>query len=291
MSGVADRVVVVTGAGRGLGRSYALYLAAEGARVVVNDIGAGLHGEDEASSVADDVVAEIRAAGGQAVASTGSVADSDGARSIIDTALREFGRIDGVVNNAGILRDSSFAKMEQSQWDGVLGTHLFGTYNVIKAAWPHFREQKHGRIVAVTSSTGLFGNFGQANYGAAKQGVVGLIYTLAIEGAKYGIKANALSPMGATRMTAAAVAKADPKIAERLDPIRVAPAIAYLCSDECQESGIIVRAGGGHYSRVAYLQSTGVDFDEVPRLADFGKRWDELIDMTDAKLGGGVGQF
>jgi NAD(P)-dependent dehydrogenase (short-subunit alcohol dehydrogenase family) len=291
MTGVRDRVVVVTGAGRGLGRAYALYLAGEGARVVVNDLGAGLHGEQEGGSVADEVVAEIVGAGGQAVASTASVVDPTGARAIVETALDSFGRVDAVVNNAGILRDVSFAKMEQAQWEGVLQTHLFGTYNVTRAAWRHFRDQEYGRIIGITSSTGLFGNFGQANYGAAKQGIVGLVYTLALEGAKYGIKANALSPMGATRMTATAVAKADPKIAERLDPIRVAPAVAYLCSDECEESGVVIRAGGGHYSRVAYMQSPGVDFDEVPALAEFAKSWSQILDMTDAKLGGAVGQF
>jgi NAD(P)-dependent dehydrogenase (short-subunit alcohol dehydrogenase family) len=288
VSGVNNRVIVVTGAGGGLGRAYAQYLADEGARVVVNDIGTSLDGEGRDESVAEAAVEEIRRAGGEAVASTDSVADADGAAAIVATAISAFGRIDGIVSNAGILRDSSFLKMTQDQWDSVLRTHLFGAYHLAKSAWPHWREQRHGRFVVVTSSTGLFGNFGQANYGAAKSGLVGLIYTLAIEGAKYDIRANALSPMGATRMTAAVT---DAGRAVRLDPLKVAPAVAYLCSDECDERGIIIRSGGGHHSRVAYMQSPGVDFETVPTLAEFAAKWTQLLDMTGAKLGGAVGQF
>jgi NAD(P)-dependent dehydrogenase (short-subunit alcohol dehydrogenase family) len=288
VSGVENRVIVVTGAGRGLGRAYAQYLAGEGARVVVNDIGAALDGEGRDGTVAATVVDDIRRAGGDAVASTDSVAEPDGAAGIVATAIAAFGRIDGIVSNAGILRDSSFLKMTDEKWDAVLQTHLFAAYHLAKSAWPHWREQRHGRFVVLTSSTGLFGNFGQANYGAAKSGLVGLIYTLAIEGAKYEIRANALSPMGATRMTAAVT---DAERAVRLDPLKVAPAVGYLCSDECEESGIIIRSGGGHHSRVAYMQSVGVDFETVPTLAEFADKWTRLIDMTGAKLGGAVGQF
>jgi len=289
MSGVRDRVVVVTGAGRGLGRAYAHYLAAEGAKVVVNDIGVGLDGAAADRAVAETVVGEICERGGTAVASTSSVAESGTAQEIVSTALNAFGRIDGVVNNAGILRDSSFAKMTDEQWEAVMRTHLFGSYHLTRAAWPHFREQRHGRVVVATSSTGLFGNFGQANYGAAKLGVVGLIHTLAIEGAKYGIRANAISPMGLTRMTARP--GLDEAEMERLSPQRVAPAVAYLCSDECTDTGYIIRGGGGRFQRVALMQSPGVAFDDVPDLKAFGAAWTAITDMDGATVGGAVGQI
>ena len=201
MPGVQDRVIVVTGAGGGLGREYALTLAKEGASVVVNDLGGARDGTGAGSAMADQVVAEIKAAGGRAVANYDSVADAAGAENIIKTALEEFGAIHGLVSNAGILRDGTFHKMTSEAWDSVLQVHLYGGYNVIRAAWPHFREQSYGRIVVATSTSGLFGNFGQANYSAAKLGLVGLINTLAQEGAKYNIKANAVAPIAATRMT------------------------------------------------------------------------------------------
>ena len=201
MPGVQDRVIVVTGAGGGLGREYAMTLAKEGASVVVNDLGGARDGTGAGSAMADQVVAEIKAAGGRAVANYDSVADAAGAANIVKTALDEFGAIHGVVSNAGILRDGTFHKMTDEAWDSVLQVHLYGGYNVIRAAWPHFREQSYGRIVVATSTSGLFGNFGQANYSAAKLGLVGLINTLAQEGAKYNIKSNAVAPIAATRMT------------------------------------------------------------------------------------------
>nr|MCH9720539.1 SDR family NAD(P)-dependent oxidoreductase [Actinomycetes bacterium] len=172
MPGVQDRVIVVTGAGGGLGREYALTLAKEGASVVVNDLGGARDGTGAGHSMADQVVAEIISGGGRAVANYDSVADAAGAESIVKTALEEFGAIHGVVSNAGILRDGTFHKMTFENWDSVLKVHLYGGYNVIRAAWPHFREQSYGRIVVATSTSGLFGNFGQANYGAAKLGLV-----------------------------------------------------------------------------------------------------------------------
>jgi NAD(P)-dependent dehydrogenase (short-subunit alcohol dehydrogenase family) len=288
MSGVKDRVVVVTGAGRGLGRAYAEYLAGEGARVVVNDIGTSLDGQGSDTSVAEQLAEEIRAGGGQAVASVDSVAERAGAEGIVQTAVSTWGRVDAIVSNAGILRDSSFVKMSDEQWEAVLHTHLYGAYYLAKAAWPIWREQQHGRFVVLTSSTGLFGNFGQANYGAAKLGVVGLIHTLAIEGAKYNIRTNALSPMGSTRMTAG---MQDEERAAMFEPSKVAPAIAYLCSDECADSGIIVRSGGGHHARAALMLSPGVDFETVPTLDEFAASWPKLMDMGGAKLGGAVGQI
>jgi NAD(P)-dependent dehydrogenase (short-subunit alcohol dehydrogenase family) len=201
MPGVQDRVIVVTGAGGGLGRDYAMTLAREGASVVVNDLGGARDGSGAGSAMADHVVTEIREAGGRAVANYDSVATEEGAAGIIKTALDEFGAVHGVVSNAGILRDGTFHKMTSENWDAVLKVHLYGGYNVLRAAWPHFREQSYGRVVVATSTSGLFGNFGQTNYGAAKLGLVGLINSLAQEGAKYNIHANAVAPIAATRMT------------------------------------------------------------------------------------------
>ena len=175
--------------------------------------------------MADEVVDEIKDAGGRAVANYDSVAEPEGAENIIKTAIDEFGKVDGVVSNAGILRDGTFHKMTFANWDAVLKVHLYGGYNVIRAAWPHFREQSFGRVVVATSTSGLFGNFGQANYGAAKLGLVGLINTLAQEGAKYNIKANAVAPIAATRMTQDIL---PPEVFEKLTPEYVAPVVAYL---------------------------------------------------------------
>src|ERR1700753_4054642 len=200
MPGVQDRVIVVTGAGGGLGRDYALTLAKEGASVVVNDLGGARDGTGAGSAMADPVGGEIKDAGGRAVANYDSVATEEGAAGIIKTALDEFGAVHGVVSNAGILRDGTVHQMTSENWDAVLKVHLSGGFNVLRAAWPHFREQSYGRVVVATSTSGLFGNFGQANYGAAKLGLVGLINTLAQEGKKYNIHANALAPIAATRM-------------------------------------------------------------------------------------------
>ncbi len=201
MAGVEDRVVVITGAGNGLGREYALTLAASGAKVVVNDLGGSRDGTGAGSAAADAVVEEIKAGGGTAVANYDSVASVDGGKAIVATALDAFGRIDGVIANAGILRDKAFHKMAVEDWDSVLQVHLYGAFHTIHAAWPHLREQQHGRIVVATSTSGIFGNFGQANYGAAKGGMIGLINTLAIEGRRANVFANAVAPMAATRMT------------------------------------------------------------------------------------------
>jgi NAD(P)-dependent dehydrogenase (short-subunit alcohol dehydrogenase family) len=239
---VQDRVIVVTGAGGGLGREYALTLAKEGASVVVNDLGGSRDGTGAGHNMADHVVSEIKDAGGRAVANYDSVAESEGAENIIKTALDEFGKIDGVVSNAGILRDGTFHKMPFENWDAVLKVHLYGGYNVIRAAWPHLRENNFGRIVVATSTSGLFGNFGQANYSAAKLGLVGLINTLAQEGAKYNIKTNAVAPIAATRMTEDILPK---EVLEKLTPEYVAPVVGYLCTEELPETASIFIVGGG----------------------------------------------
>ncbi|MGX9670549.1 SDR family oxidoreductase [Mycobacterium sp. HM-7] len=282
MAGVQDRVIIVTGAGGGLGRSYARFLAAHGALVVVNDLGGARDGSGAGTSMADTVVDEIRNAGGRAVANYASVADPDGAADIIDTALSEFGAVHGVISNAGILRDGAFHKMTQENWDAVMQVHLYGGYHVIRAAWPHLREQNYGRIVVATSTSGLYGNFGQANYGAAKAGLVGLINTLAIEGRKYGITANAVAPLAATRMTAD-IASAE--LLDKLDPELVAPAVGYLTSEENSDTGSVFVVGGGLAQRVAQFQNAGVSFSSAPDLATITDRWDEISDMTGATLG------
>jgi len=281
MPGVQDRVVVVTGAGGGLGRQYALTLAREGASVVVNDLGGARDGSGGGSAMADKVVAEIKEAGGRAVANYDSVADSDGAAGIIQTALDEFGAIHGVVSNAGILRDGTFHKMTADAFDAVLKVHLYGGYNVVRAAWPHFREQGYGRVVVATSTSGLFGNFGQANYGAAKLGLVGLINTLAQEGAKYNIKANAIAPLAATRMTEDILPA---ETLQKLNPEFVAPVVAYLCTEEVPDTASVFIAGGGRVQRVALFQNEGVQFATPPTVEDIADNWDKIDDLGTAEF-------
>ena len=280
MPGVHDRVVAVTGAGGGLGRQYALTLAREGASVVVNDLRGARDGSGAGSAMADQVGAEIQAAGGRAVANYDDVATEDGAANIVKTALDEFGAIHGVVSNAGILRDGTFHKMTSENWDAVLKVHLYGGYNVIRAAWPHFREQSYGRIVVATSTSGLFGNFGQANYGAAKLGLVGLINTLAHEGAKYNIKSNAVAPVAANRMTEDIMPK---EVLDKLTPEYVAPVVAYLCTEEVPDTASVFIVGGGKVQRVALFGNEGVSFDGVPSVDDVAARWSEIDDLSNAK--------
>lgn len=283
MPGVQDRVIVVTGAGGGLGRQYALTLAREGANVVVNDLGGARDGSGAGSAMADQVVAEIKDAGGRAVANYDSVADADGAASIIKTALDEFGAVHGVVSNAGILRDGTFHKMTFENWDAVLKVHLYGGFHVVRAAWPHFREQSFGRVVVATSTSGLFGNFGQANYGAAKLGLVGLINTLALEGAKYNIHANAVAPIAATRMTEDIMPA---ELLQNLKPEFVAPVVAYLCTDESADTGSVFVVGGGAVQRVALFQNDGPKFKTVPTVDEVAARWSEITDLSAAKPAG-----
>jgi NAD(P)-dependent dehydrogenase (short-subunit alcohol dehydrogenase family) len=280
MPGVQDRVVVVTGAGGGLGREYALTLAKEGASVVVNDLGGSRDGSGAGHNMADTVVQEIKDAGGRAVANYDSVAEPEGAENIIKTAIDEFGKVDGVVSNAGILRDGTFHKMQFEQWDAVLKVHLYGGYNVIRAAWPHFREQSFGRVVVATSTSGLFGNFGQANYGAAKLGLVGLINTLAQEGAKYNIKTNAIAPIAATRMTEDILPA---EVLKNLTPEYVAGVVAYLCTEEVPDTDAIFIVGGGKVQRTALFQNEGITFSAPPSVDEIAEKWSEITDLSAAK--------
>jgi NAD(P)-dependent dehydrogenase (short-subunit alcohol dehydrogenase family) len=253
-----DRVAIVTGAGAGLGRSHAMLLASRGAKVVVNDPGGSVDGSGGANAVADKVVSEIKAAGGEAIASYASVADEQAAQSIIDTAINAWGRLDILVNNAGILRDRSFNNMDMTDYEFVNQVHHFGTVYCTKAAWPIMRKQQYGRIVVTTSGSGTVGNFGQANYGAAKMAVNGFINVLRHEGAKYNIRLNAISPSALTRMTESLL---PPDIGPWMKPELVSPAVAWLCSEECDQNGEIIAATAGGYARVQYFVTDGVQFD------------------------------
>jgi NAD(P)-dependent dehydrogenase (short-subunit alcohol dehydrogenase family) len=279
------RVAVITGAGGGLGRSHALALAARGAKVVVNDLGGARDGSGAGSEMADAVVAEIVAGGGEAVANYSSVATPEGGAEIVASALDTFGRIDVIINNAGILRDVSFAKLTPDALDLVLKVHLYGAFNVTQAAWEHLKGQGYGRIVSTASGSGLYGNFGQANYAAAKLGIVGLTRTLAIEGAKYGITANAIAPVAHSRMTEDIM---PPQLLERLQPEHVSPLVVFLASESCTDTGHVYSVGGGYFARVATVEGPGTAFDAVATPEDIAERWEAINEVG---LGAGVGEF
>ncbi len=246
-----DRVVVVTGAGGGLGRTHAKLLAARGAKVVVNDLGGTVSGEGQNASAADAVVADIKAAGGQAVASYDSVEDGD---KIIACALDTFGRIDIVINNAGILRDVSFHKMTADDWDAVYRVHVLGAFRVTHAAWPHLRNQGYGRVIMTSSAAGLYGNFGQANYGMAKLGLVGFAHTLAIEGQSKGVHVNTIAPVAGSRMTETIL---PPDVLKHLGPEYVSPLVAWLAHEDCAETGAVFEVGGGFFAKLQWARSVG----------------------------------
>lgn len=261
------KVALVTGAGNGLGRAYALLLASRGAKVIVNDLGGGFKGDGQSTKAADTVVEEIKQMGGTAVANYESCVNG---KAIIDQAVKEFGKIDIIVNNAGILRDVSFAKMTEKDWDLINEIHLKSVYNISKAAWPIFREQKYGRIVNVTSAAGLYGNVGQANYSAAKMAIVGLSKTLAKEGAKKNILCNVIAPLAGSRMTATVLPE---DLLNALKPELVAPLVAFLCSDQEEANGQIFEVGAGWVSEVRWERSPGgfmeygkADPEEIKRI-------------------------
>jgi NAD(P)-dependent dehydrogenase (short-subunit alcohol dehydrogenase family) len=277
-----DRVAIVTGSGAGLGRQHALLLASRGAKVVVNDPGGSVDGTGGAHTAADKVVAEIKAAGGEAVASYASVAEEATAQSIIDTAVNTWGRVDVLVCNAGILRDKAFNNMTMADYEFVNQVHHFGTVYCIKAAWPVMRKQSYGRIVVTTSGSGTVGNFGQANYGAAKMAVNGLINVLRHEGGKYNIRCNAISPSAYTRMTELLL---PPDIAPWMKPELVSPAVAWLCSEECDQNGEIIAATAGGYARVQYFVTEGTQFDpaEPVTIEMVRDSLDKIRDLSRAK--------
>ncbi len=271
------RVAIVTGAGGGLGRLQALALAERGAKVVVNDLGGAVDGSGGSATAAERVVEEIRARGGQAMASGASVTDFEAMQALVQQALDAWGRIDALVCNAGILRDKSFAKMDLADFRLVLDVHLMGAVHLVKAAWPHMVAQKYGRILMTTSSTGLYGNFGQSNYGAAKMALVGLMQTLSIEGARDGIRVNCLAPTAATRMTEGLL---PPAVLERLQPGAVTPGLLHLVGDDAPTRAILC-AGAGTFAR-AYITMTGglhvgSGPDAAERVAD---AWDRISDRS-----------
>jgi NAD(P)-dependent dehydrogenase (short-subunit alcohol dehydrogenase family) len=286
MSDFADKVVIITGAGGGLGKAHALEFARRGAKVVVNDLGGAGDGTG-ASDMADAVVEEIRAAGGIAIANKASVSSRDGAKSIVDDAVAEFGTVDILVNNAGILRDKSFKNMSLDDWDLVMDVHLNGTAYVTHAAWPIMYEKNYGRIVMTSSTSGIYGNFGQANYGAAKMGMLGLINVLAIEGASKNIRVNGLAPSAATRLIATIPGREDldPDNPEpEVHPKLVTPAVLVLCSDDAP-TGKVVQAGGGRFSTCAIFNNQDLELGADVTYEDVAARSEELFDMSAATEG------
>ena len=264
-----DKVVIVTGAGGGLGRAHALLFARHGARVVVNDLGGSTHGDGANASAADRVVAQIREEGGTAIASHVSVTEGD---KIVQQALDSFGRVDVLVNNAGILRDKSFHKMEDSDWQQVYQVHVEGAYKLTHAAWPHLREQNFGRVIFTSSTSGIYGNFGQSNYAMAKLGLYGLTRTLALEGRRHNILVNAIAPTGGTRMTEGLM---PPEVFGLLKPELVSPLVVYLGSEQCLDSGGLYEVGGGWVGKVRWERSLGVGFDPQRGMSveDIAKEW------------------
>ena len=251
--GFDGKVAIITGAGGGLGREHALMMASRGALVVVNDLGGAVDGTGSDKGAAERVVDEIKEAGGEAVANTNSVATPEGGAAIVQTAIDAFGRIDIVVNNAGILRDKSFHNMTPDLWAPVVDVHLNGAYHVTAAAWPHMREQSYGRIVSTASGAGIFGNFGQANYGAAKMALVGFTNVLAIEGASKNIKANVIAPVAKTRMTEDLLGP----LGEKVAPQYVSPIVTYLAHESCEPTGRIFSVAGGRVAEIFIGEGPG----------------------------------
>jgi NAD(P)-dependent dehydrogenase (short-subunit alcohol dehydrogenase family) len=281
------QVALVTGAGRGLGRAYAIDLAKHGAKVVVNDFGGSVSGEATSETPAEQVVAEIKSMGGEAVANPGDVGSHEDCYGMVKQAMDTWGRLDAVICNAGILRDLAIHNMAEQDWDMVIRTHLKQCYNLAHHSWPVFRQQAYGRFVMASSTSGLVGNFGQANYGAAKAAMYGLMNVLKIEGEKYNINVNLISPGAQTRMTANLMGR-DPDDAERavvMAPDHVAPAVTYLASPQCQESGVCIDASGGRYGRTAIVRNQGVTYDphEFKDADWFESQWKAITDISAAK--------
>jgi NAD(P)-dependent dehydrogenase (short-subunit alcohol dehydrogenase family) len=274
--GFDGQVAIVTGAGHGLGRQHALQLAARGARVVVNDLGGTVDGTGADAGPAQQVADEINAAGGEAVANTDSVASQAGGEAIVQTALDAFGRVDIVVNNAGILRDKAFHNLTPDLLDSVLQVHLYGAFWVTLPAWKLMREQNYGRVINTTSAAGLFGNFGQTNYGAAKMGLVGFTRALAQEGRKRNVLANVIAPGARTRMTEDLLGP----MADTLDPEAVTPVVVYLASEQCDVTGQILSVAGGRVSRVVVAEPLGYYSKELTP-EQVRDNWDTIASLDD----------
>lgn len=272
------QVAIVTGAGGGLGKQHALELGRRGAKVVVNDLGGSVDGSGGSASAAEQVAQEICDNGGTAVANDASVTDLAAVQAMVDETVAKWGRIDIVINNAGILRDKTFSKLELENWHAVIDVHLTGSLNVTKCVWPLMVEQKYGRIVMTTSTSGLFGNFGQSNYGAAKLGLVGFMNTLRFEGAKYNVFTNAIAPIAATRMTVELPGFEDSE--EKLAPELVTPAVVYLCSEQAP-NGRIIQAAGGRYYSADVRENVGVDLGLNATVEDIEANIETILDMSD----------
>ncbi|GHB40935.1 3-hydroxyacyl-CoA dehydrogenase [Pseudovibrio japonicus] len=275
----AGQVAIITGAGGGLGRLYALDLAARGAAVVVNDLGGAVDGSGSSATAAEAVVEEIVAAGGKAIANAADVTDEAAVNAMIAEAVEAFGRVDILINNAGILRDKSFAKMEMSSWNKVVEVHLTGAAICTKAVWNVMKEQGYGRIVMTTSPSGIYGNFGQANYGAAKAGLWGMMNTLGIEGAKNNIHINCIAPSAGTRMTESIM---DAGTLKMLAPENITPAVVFLCSDAAPNRKVLV-AAAGTYTMAEMVETQGIHLPEADRTPEaIAANWGKISDRTDA---------
>jgi 3-hydroxyacyl-CoA dehydrogenase/3a,7a,12a-trihydroxy-5b-cholest-24-enoyl-CoA hydratase len=272
------RVAVVTGAGGGLGRSYAHLLASRGAKVVVNDLGTSTAGVGNNSRAADRVVDEIKKAGGEAVPNYDSVEDGD---KIIKTAIDNFGRVDIVINNAGILRDVSFQNMKEVDWDIIFKVHVHGAYKVTRAAWPYFREQNYGRIIMTASAAGIYGNFGQANYSAAKLSLLGFSNTLALEGVKRNIHCNTIAPIAGSRLTESVMPK---EVVDALKPDYVAGLVAYLCHESSTENGSLFEVGAGWAAKLRWERTEGLFLDpsSPPTPEQIRDNWEKIGDWKNS---------
>lgn len=277
------KVAIVTGAGAGLGRTYALELAKRGAKVVVNDLGGARDGSGASHSAADVVVDEIKKAGGQAVANYDSVATVEGGENMVKTAVDSFGRLDILINNAGILRDKSLSKMTEQEWDIIHQVHLRGAFCCTKPALEAMKKNAYGRIMFTTSGAGLYGNFGQANYAAAKTGLLGFMHVVSIEGAKYNIKANTIAPIAASRLTEDVM---PPDLFAKLKPEFVMPIVLFLVSEDNQDTSMIFNCGGGWYSRSAIVCAPGAVIGDGKRAIapeEIKDNWKKITSLEGAK--------
>ena len=273
-----DRVVVITGAGNGLGRTYALEMGKRGAKVVVNDLGGSAFGDGADKAAADVVVDEIKAGGGEAVANYDSVTDGD---KIVQTAMDSFGKIDVVINNAGILRDKTFHKMEERDWDLIYDVHVRGAFKVSHAAWPYMRDQNYGRMIFTASAAGIYGNFGQTNYAMAKLGLHGMSQTLALEGRSKNIMVNTIAPIAGSRLTETVMPQ---QLVDALKPDFIMPLVVKLCDENSQETGGLYEVGAGFIGKVRWERSKGHSFSVSQGFTaeDVNDAWDEIVDFTDA---------
>lgn len=279
-----DRTVIITGAGNGLGKTYALEFGRRGANVVVNDLGGSAFGDGSDKAAADVVVDEIKAAGGNAVANYDSVTDGD---QIVATALDTFGKVDVVINNAGILRDKTFHKMEESDWNLIYEVHVLGAFKVTHAVWPHMRDQNYGRIVFTTSAAGIYGNFGQTNYSMAKLGQLGMSQTLALEGISKNILVNTIAPIAGSRLTETVMPQ---DLVDALQPEYVMPLVIKLCDEESKETGGLFEVGAGWIGKLRWERSKGHGFNlsEGFSAEDVSENWNSITDFNDADHPGNI---